>query len=69
MLEIDFPNGVSARVPGLPLEMGAHSFGVRRQTPKPGEHTDEVLREAGYSAVEIERLAALGAIAIDVPPA
>ena len=63
MVEIEFPNGTSSRVPGLPLEMGDHTFGVRRQTPKPGEHTRDVLAEAGYSEGEIDRLAALGAIA------
>ena len=29
---------------------------VRRPAPDLGEHTEEVLREAGFSAPEIERL-------------
>jgi crotonobetainyl-CoA:carnitine CoA-transferase CaiB-like acyl-CoA transferase len=62
MVEIDFPNGTSSRVPGLPLEMGEHVFGVRRQTPQPGQHTREVLLEAGYSANDIDLLMAQGAI-------
>lgn len=68
MVEIEFPNGTTSRVPGLPLEMGDHVFGVRRQTPKPGEHTRDVLAEAGYSTSEIDRLASLGAIACADPP-
>ncbi len=34
-----------------------------RHAPAIGEHTDEVLREAGYSAVDIERLRGGGAVA------
>ncbi len=61
MLEIEFPNGPS-RVPGLPLEMGNHKFGVRRQAPEPSQHTREVLLEAGYAPGDIDLLAANGVI-------
>jgi len=61
MLEIEFPNGPS-RVPGLPLEMGDHKFGVRRQAPEPSQHTREVLLEAGYAPDDIDLLAASGVI-------
>jgi crotonobetainyl-CoA:carnitine CoA-transferase CaiB-like acyl-CoA transferase len=36
--------------------------GVRRLPPGPGEHTDEILREAGLSAEEIGALRAQKAI-------
>jgi alpha-methylacyl-CoA racemase len=36
---------------------------VRRPAPKPGEHTEEVLREAGYAAPLIARLRESGAVA------
>ena len=64
MIDIEFPGGRTVGIPGLPIEMGEHRFGVRRQTPKTAEHTREVLQEAGYSAAEIDRLAASGAIAL-----
>jgi crotonobetainyl-CoA:carnitine CoA-transferase CaiB-like acyl-CoA transferase len=62
MVEIEFPNGTTSRVPGLPLEMGGHKFGVRRQAPKPSEHTRDVLLEAGYAPGDIDLLVANGVI-------
>jgi crotonobetainyl-CoA:carnitine CoA-transferase CaiB-like acyl-CoA transferase len=36
---------------------------LRRTPPRIGEHTDEVLAEAGYDAVEIQALRDAGAVA------
>lgn len=41
---------------GFPVKMSNFRFAVERQAPAPGEHTLEVLREAGYSE---ERIVAL----------
>ena len=62
MLGIEFPNGVSARVPRLPLEIGRHDLGLRLQAPAVGEHTSEILREAGLSAGEIDGLRLRGIV-------
>ena len=45
-----------------PLKFSGHQFAIRHPAPKAGEHNDEILREAGYSVTEIERLKAGGAL-------
>ena len=45
------------RLPALPIESGAFEFSVRRQPPRLGEHSGEILREMGLSDSEIDRLA------------
>ncbi len=53
-------DGVKSRLPALPIEFGENRErpGVRRQSPRLGEHNAEVLGEAGFSAAEIAALAA-----------
>ncbi len=58
MLDIEFPNGVSAKLPRLPVEIGDHDFALRRQAPSIGEHTAEILAELGVTASEIAALTA-----------
>jgi crotonobetainyl-CoA:carnitine CoA-transferase CaiB-like acyl-CoA transferase len=52
-------------LPALPVEFGAarERPGLMRQPPRVGEHTNEVLAEAGFSAAEIARLAETRTIA------
>ncbi|HTC03941.1 MAG TPA: CaiB/BaiF CoA-transferase family protein [Xanthobacteraceae bacterium] len=56
MLDIAFPNGVRAKIPRLPVEIGDHDMALRRQAPAIGEHTNEILAELGLEASEIEAL-------------
>jgi alpha-methylacyl-CoA racemase len=46
-----------------PVKMSGFEFALRRHAPRPGEHTAEVLREAGFDAAAVEALIAGGAAA------
>ena len=48
--------GQKTRLPALPLEMGGERFGVHRDVPRAGEHSREILREAGYTDAEAQDL-------------
>ncbi len=51
--------GHAVKVPKLPLYMGeTEEFELRRQPACLGEHTEAILEELGYSAIEIETLKA-----------
>src|SRR5215469_9836685 len=65
MLEIDFPGGLRAKLPRLPIEIGEHDFALRRQAPAIGEHTAEILAELGLARHEIAALATRGVIAVN----
>lgn len=46
----------------LPVKFSDFEFTIARSAPRAGEHSDEVLREAGYGAAEIEALRAKNVI-------
>lgn len=54
--------GDTARLPALPLEMNGQRFGIHRDVPRKGQHTREIMSEAGYSDEEIEALIEQGAV-------
>lgn len=57
---LDAPGG--ARL-ASPVQMSGHVFGVHRPAPRPGEHSDEVLAEAGYTAQQLADLRRSGIVA------
>jgi len=60
---IEQPGLGTVRQLGLPVKMSRTPGDPTRPAPAFGEHTDEVLAEAGYSAEEIEAMKASGAAA------
>jgi crotonobetainyl-CoA:carnitine CoA-transferase CaiB-like acyl-CoA transferase len=45
-----------------PLKMSEYDFSVERPAPDAGQHTDEILRDAGYASADISRLRAAGVV-------
>jgi len=69
MLEIEFPKGKRAKLPSIPLTMGAHRRTIRYQPPHKGEHTREILGEAGYTSSEIDEMVRQNTVIATEPPA
>jgi len=51
--EVEHPVAGHVRLLRFPLEFSSGRAGVRRLPPASGEHTDEILQEAGYRREEI----------------
>lgn len=62
VVETDHPVLGSVRTLGSPIKLSATPPNPRRRAPLLGEHTDDVLCQAGFSAVEIHALRNSGAI-------
>ena len=54
--------GKTISLPALPIEMDGQRFGLYQPVPAAGEHTHEVLVDAGYSETEIQAMLDSGAI-------
>jgi len=59
--EVDHPSEGKLRLAGIPSRWNGVSLPISRPPPRLGEHSVEVLREAGLDPAEIERLLAEGA--------
>src|SRR4029453_3147594 len=58
---LEHPSEGMLRLPGLPATYSKTPGAIRRLPPRLGEHSAEILGEAGFSAAEIDGLLASGA--------
>jgi crotonobetainyl-CoA:carnitine CoA-transferase CaiB-like acyl-CoA transferase len=56
-VEVDHPVAGKLTQAGAPYRMGATPWAIRRPAPTLGQHTAEILAEAGLSTAEVEELA------------
>lgn len=66
-VEYDHPTEGRVKTPGFPMRFSKTPAKVERGAPLAGQHTAEILQEAGYSVAAIERLEAAGVIAAGQP--
>jgi crotonobetainyl-CoA:carnitine CoA-transferase CaiB-like acyl-CoA transferase len=57
VIDVDHPGRGPVRMVGFPVKLSATPARVRRPSPRLGEHSREVLAEAGYSIDEIAQFA------------
>jgi crotonobetainyl-CoA:carnitine CoA-transferase CaiB-like acyl-CoA transferase len=57
---VEHPSEGSLRLPGVPTAFSESPGAIRRPPPRLGEHSVEILREAGFSEAAIEEMLASG---------
>jgi crotonobetainyl-CoA:carnitine CoA-transferase CaiB-like acyl-CoA transferase len=59
---LDHPVAGAMRTLGLPVKFSTSPGGVRSAAPTLGQHTREVLLDAGFTSADVDRFAAAGAV-------
>ena len=62
LLEITLPDGKLTKVPALPLTLNGRKLEVRRDLPRIGQHTRDILSDIGFSDEEVENMIGSGAV-------
>ena len=62
VVEVEHPVAGTLKMLGSPLKLSEQPVSIRRPPPTLGQHTDQVLAEAGYTAAEITGLREAGII-------
>ncbi len=55
---------IKVGLPALPIEMNGERFGLYQPVPREGQHSREVLKEAGYSETDIQAMLDANAIGV-----
>ena len=63
LLDVTMQDGKSTRLPAIPLQMDGNRFGLRHDLPTCGQHTKEILKQAGMTDTEVEVLFKTGVVA------
>ncbi len=56
IVEIDHPSRGKIKQPGIAIKLSETPGRIRRLPPLPGQHTEEILQELGYSKSQIDKL-------------
>lgn len=64
IMEFDHPDAGTVRLLAHPVRYDGQAPALRRRPPRLGEHTREVLREAGYSDADVDVMAGAGAVVL-----
>ncbi len=67
LLPTPMKNGKIGNLPKMPFNSSGYEFGIRMPPPGLGEHTTQVLAEAGFSQGEIDALISGNVVASGVP--
>ncbi len=67
VVEVTHPVAGTLKTLGSPLKLSAQPASIRRPPPTLGQHTDEILGAAGYSAARIAELREAGVIRLQQP--
>jgi crotonobetainyl-CoA:carnitine CoA-transferase CaiB-like acyl-CoA transferase len=62
VVPFDHPTQGQVNIPGYPVHFSASSAGTKHFAPKLGEHTDEILREIGYTDSDISAMKSDGVV-------
>jgi len=64
LLEVEDPKGGKTKHVGIPIKLADTPGAIRSLAPMPGQHTEQVLLELGYTRADIEALCKKAAISL-----
>jgi crotonobetainyl-CoA:carnitine CoA-transferase CaiB-like acyl-CoA transferase len=67
VVDVEHPVAGTLRTLGSPIKLSAQPASIRRPPPTLGQHTDEILAQAGYPAARIAELREAGVIRLQQP--